>query len=86
MKFKAFVCCATMLFLTACVYPIDPYNPVDPVDPDPVCPTDPLPLPPEMETNKDRSIDPGDSFYDYCNGNWLRNTPHSCHWSRRGDV
>lgn len=28
-----------------------------------------------METNKDYSVHPGDSFYDYCNGSWLRNNP-----------
>lgn len=37
--------------------------------------TDPLPLPPEIETNKDLSVDPGDSFYDYCNGSWLKTHP-----------
>jgi Predicted metalloendopeptidase len=29
----------------------------------------------EIETNKDRSVDPGDSFYDYCNGSWLKSHP-----------
>ncbi|MBO6028444.1 MAG: hypothetical protein J6P75_04465 [Bacteroidales bacterium] len=33
---------------------------------------DPLPLPAEMEANKDLSVDPGDSFFDYCNGSWPR--------------
>ena len=42
---------------------------------EPVSATDPLPLPEGMEANKDLSINPGDSFYDYCNGTWLRNTP-----------
>ncbi len=36
--------------------------------------TDPLPLPAEIEANKDLTVKPGDSFFDYCNGNWLRNT------------
>ena len=36
---------------------------------------DPLPLPAEMETNKDLSVDPGDSFFDYCNGSWLKSHP-----------
>ena len=34
--------------------------------PEPV--VDPLPYPQELETNKDLSVDPGDSFFDYCNG------------------
>lgn len=37
--------------------------------------TDPFPMPAEMEKNKDLSVDPGDSFYDYCLGTWLKNTP-----------
>lgn len=37
--------------------------------------TDPLPLPSGAEAGKDISIKPGDNFYDYCNGTWLRNTP-----------
>ena len=37
--------------------------------------TDPLPLPEEMEKAKDVSVDPGDDFYQYCNGTWLKNTP-----------
>ena len=37
--------------------------------------TDPLPLPSEIEANKDLSVKPGDSFFDYCNGTWLRQTP-----------
>lgn len=37
--------------------------------------TDPLPLPADLETSKDLSVKPGDSFYDYCNGTWLKNTP-----------
>ena len=40
-----------------------------------VSPTDPLPLPAEIEANKDLSVNPGDSFFDYCNGTWLKNTP-----------
>ena len=36
---------------------------------------DPLPLPSEIEANKDLSIKPGDSFFDYCNGSWLNSHP-----------
>ena len=42
---------------------------------EPVSATDPLPLPSGAEAGKDLSIKPGDSFYDYCNGTWLKNTP-----------
>ena len=42
---------------------------------DPASTKDPLPLPPGMEDNKDLTVEPGDSFYDYCNGTWLKNTP-----------
>ena len=41
---------------------------------EPVSTTDPLPLPPEMQASKDLSVKPGDSFFDYCNGTWLKNT------------
>lgn len=34
-----------------------------------------MPLPEEIAGNKDLSVDPGDSFYDYCNGTWLKNNP-----------
>ena len=34
---------------------------------------DPLPFPPEA--NKDLSVDPGDDFWQYCNGTWDKNTP-----------
>ena len=34
-----------------------------------------LPMPPEYETNKDKNVKPGDSFFDYCNGTWLANNP-----------
>lgn len=37
--------------------------------------TDPLPLPSGSEAGKDLSVKPGDSFYDYCNGTWLKETP-----------
>ena len=37
--------------------------------------TDPFPLPSGTESGKDFSIKPGDNFYDYCNGTWLKNTP-----------
>lgn len=36
---------------------------------------DPLPMPPEIENNKDLSVKPGDSFFDYCNGTWLQLNP-----------
>lgn len=42
---------------------------------EPVSTTDRLPLPAEVESSKDNTIKPGDSFYDYCNGTWLKNTP-----------
>lgn len=42
---------------------------------EPVSATDPLPLPAGMESNKDLTVKPGDSFYDYCNGSWLKATP-----------
>ena len=42
---------------------------------EPVSATDPLPLPADMETGKDLTVKPGDSFYDYCNGSWLKATP-----------
>ena len=42
---------------------------------EPLSATDPLPLPSGTETGKDLSIKPGDNFYDYCNGTWLKNTP-----------
>ena len=32
-------------------------------------------MPPEYETNKDKNVKPGDSFFDYCNGTWLANNP-----------
>ena len=37
--------------------------------------TDPLPYPKEYLDNKDLSVKPGDSFFDYCNGTWLANNP-----------
>ena len=40
---------------------------------DPVSPVDPLPFP--SDANKDRSVRPGDDFYQYCNGAWLAKTP-----------
>ena len=36
---------------------------------------DPLPMPPEIEKNKDLTVKPGDSFFDYCNGTWLKLNP-----------
>ena len=37
--------------------------------------TDPYPYPDEYTVNKDLSVNPGDSFYDYCNGSWLKKNP-----------
>ena len=37
--------------------------------------TDPYPYPDEYLANKDLSVKPGDSFYDYCNGTWLEKNP-----------
>ena len=37
--------------------------------------TDPYPYPDEYLANKDLSVKPGDSFYDYCNGTWLDKNP-----------
>lgn len=42
---------------------------------DPQSATDTLPLPPGVEAGRDLSIKPGDDFYEYCNGTWLKNTP-----------
>lgn len=40
---------------------------------EPVSAVDPLPFP--MDANKDRSVAPGDDFYQFCNGSWLSQTP-----------
>ena len=37
--------------------------------------TDPYTYPDEYTANKDLSVNPGDSFYDYCNGTWLKQNP-----------
>ena len=37
--------------------------------------TDPYPYPDEYIANKDLSVNPGDSFYEYCNGTWLKKNP-----------
>ena len=42
---------------------------------DPISATDPFPMPAGMEENKDLTVKPGDSFYDYCNGSWTKKTP-----------
>lgn len=42
---------------------------------DPISATDPFPMPAGMEENKDLTVKPGDSFYDYCNGSWIKKTP-----------
>lgn len=36
---------------------------------------DSLPMPSEIEKNKDLAVKPGDSFFDYCNGTWLKLNP-----------
>ena len=41
---------------------------------DPISATDPFPMPAGMEENKDLTVKPGDSFYDYCNGSWIKKT------------
>jgi predicted metalloendopeptidase len=40
---------------------------------EPVSAVDPLPFP--MDVNKDRSVAPGDDFFQFCNGTWLSQTP-----------
>ena len=37
--------------------------------------TDPYPYPEAYNANKDLTVKPGDSFYDYCNGTWLAQNP-----------
>ena len=37
--------------------------------------TDPLPYPADYTARKDLSVNPGDSFFDYSNGTWLKNHP-----------
>ena len=61
LKLFVFACCA--LVFTACS------------DDEPQSAIETLPMPPETEANKDRSVNPGDSFFDYCNGTWLLNNP-----------
>lgn len=36
---------------------------------------DPYPYPESYTANKDLSVKPGDSFFDYCNGTWLASNP-----------
>ena len=64
MKTRTFAYYLSALLLTACITDF------------PDSTVDPLPLPPEVETNKDTSVKPGDSFFDYCNGSWLKATPY----------
>ena len=66
---RSLACFLAALTLTACI-DFSPFSPVHPESP-----VDPLPLPPEIESNKDLSVKPGDSFYDYCNGTWLKSHP-----------
>ena len=61
--FKAFSCCLILVLLTSCVDILHESA------------EDPLPLPPDIDTNKDYSVQPGDSFFDYCNGSWLKAHP-----------
>lgn len=42
---------------------------------EPALVTDPYPYPQEYLANKDLSVKPGDSFFDYCNGAWLAANP-----------
>ena len=37
--------------------------------------TEPHTNPDESSADKDLSVNPGDSFFDYCNGTWLKNNP-----------
>ena len=60
---KTFACSLILVLLTSCV---DIFHGST---------EDPLPMPSEIETNKDRSVKPGDSFFDYCNGSWLKSHP-----------
>lgn len=41
----------------------------------PVSATDPYPFPDSYTACKDNSVEPGDSFFDYCNGTWLAAHP-----------
>lgn len=46
--------------------------------------TDSLPSPQAFASGKDASVDPGDSFFDYCNGAWLKEQePHPA-WTMGG--
>ncbi|MBQ9462326.1 MAG: M13 family metallopeptidase [Bacteroidales bacterium] len=46
----------------------------EPFTPEPSA-TDPLPLPSSAESNKDLTVQPGDDFWQYCNGAWDAETP-----------
>lgn len=41
----------------------------------PESPEDPYPYPESYTANKDLTVKPGDSFFDYCNGTWLASHP-----------
>ena len=60
MKIAAVFCCA-LIAVVAC----QPVNPSSA--------TDPLPFP--LDANKDLTADPGDDFWQYCNGGWYAKTP-----------
>ena len=60
---RPFASCVLLASILACSK-IEPESTVDP-----------LPLPQEIENNKNLSVNPGDSFYDYCNGTWLQLNP-----------
>lgn len=61
--FRVFVVLCSIAALTACS------------DNDVSSAVEKLPMPQEYEANKDLTVKPGDSFYNYCNGTWLQNNP-----------
>ncbi|MBP5720346.1 MAG: M13 family metallopeptidase [Bacteroidales bacterium] len=62
-------CAVCILLLPAC----QKEPPVEDPDKETVSATDPLPFP--FDENKDLSAQPGDDFWQYCNGRWNANTP-----------
>ena len=64
-----------LLWLTAAILLASPVLLTSCSDDDLQSAVDTLPMPPEYEANKDKTVKPGDSFFDYCNGAWLAATP-----------
>ena len=60
---KVFVWALAAFFLTSCSFPW------------PESAEDPYPYPESYTKNKDLAVNPGDSFFDYCNGTWLASHP-----------